>query len=204
MGGCNCSDKSVVEVQKAKKNVWTDDDTTQLKGLFVTIDTNKDGFCDLNDLQTYFKEKYSPDMINGMIKYYDAKDDTKLSFDQFMKMWQELGLEILAEDSEKPSDGQMIDLPPSVSGIAKSGSQPTLAKSSSHQVLGDKVESENKPGMMKSGSQPLLAAQLPGSAGADKMVGGTESKPSGNEISTSQQQAGDSGLHPAAEQLGLE
>jgi len=36
------------------------------------------------------------------------------------------------------------------------------------------------------------------------MVGGENSKPSGNEISTSQQHAGDSGLHPAADQLGLD
>jgi len=114
MGGCNCSDKSVVEVQKAKKNVWTDDDTTKLKGLFVSIDTNNNGFCEISQLQEYFKTKYSPDMINGMIKDFDAKDDTKLSFDQFLKMWQDLGLEIPAEGSAKPKDEKIIDLSPSV------------------------------------------------------------------------------------------
>ena len=44
-------------------------------------------------------------MIDGMIKYYNANDDTKLSFDQFIKMWQELGLDI-PEEGSKNSPGK--------------------------------------------------------------------------------------------------
>ena len=58
--------------------------------------------------------------------------------------------------------------------------------------------------MAKSGSQPLLAAQQPGGVETDKMVGGENTNPSGNEIWTSQQQFGDSGLHQDADQLGLD
>ncbi|KAG0380383.1 hypothetical protein BGX24_008632 [Mortierella sp. AD032] len=75
------------------KNVFSDEELSELKGLFVQHDADKDGTintAELLKITEYLETPATEDAVKAVIQQYDADNDGKLDYNEFLELMKEL------------------------------------------------------------------------------------------------------------------